>query len=118
MIKYYTILFFLYLIFVASISNADENSEGRLVAESICAICHGINGIAGTAGSSALVPNLVAQNKLYLIDKLEAYKSGKLEHHQMSLIAQMLSSEDIKNVSDWYSNIEIEIKTKIEPLNY
>ena len=36
----------------------------------------------------------------------------------MSLIAQMLSSEDIKNVSDWYSNIEIEIKTKIEPLNY
>jgi hypothetical protein len=30
----------------------------------------------------------------------------------------MLSSEDIKNVSDWYSNIEIVITTEIEPLNY
>jgi cytochrome c553 len=36
----------------------------------------------------------------------------------MSLIAQMLSSEDIKNVSDWYSKIEIEVISEIEPLNY
>ena len=118
MIKIYKILFFLHLVFITSLSKAEETSEGRLVAEGICSVCHGIDGIAGTAGSSALVPNLIAQNKLYLIEKLEAYKSGKLEHHQMSLIAQMLSSEDIKNVSDWYSNIEIEIKTEIEPLNY
>ena len=28
------------------------------------------------------------------------------------------SSEDIKNVADWYSKIEIEVKSEIEPLNY
>jgi len=99
-------------------SNAEEASVGRIIAEGICAVCHGIDGIAGTAGSSALVPNLIAQNKIYMIEKLEAYKSGKLEHHQMSLIAQMLSSEDIKNVSNWYSKIEIEVKSEIAPLNY
>ena len=118
MIQFYKIIFFLPLIFITSISKAEETSEGRLVAEGICAVCHGIDGIAGTAGSSALVPNLIAQNRLYMIDKLEAYKSGKLEHHQMSLIAQMLSSEDIKNVADWYSKIEIDVKSEIEPLNY
>jgi cytochrome c553 len=118
MIKFYKFFLFSVLICIVSISKAEEPSEGRLVAEGICAVCHGIDGIAGTAGSSALVPNLVAQNKLYLIEKLKAYKSGKLEHHQMSLIAQMLSSEDIKNVSEWYSKIEIEVKSEIEPLNY
>ena len=118
MIKCYNLFLFLVVICIVSVSSAEEPSEGRIVAEGICAVCHGIDGIAGTAGSSALVPNLVAQNKLYLIDKLKAYKSGKLEHHQMSLIAQMLSSEDIKNVSDWYSKIEIEVKSEIEPLNY
>jgi cytochrome c553 len=118
MIKCYKFFLFLVLISIVSLCKAEEPSEGRVIAEGICAVCHGIDGIAGTAGSSALVPNLVAQNKLYLIEKLKAYKSGKLEHHQMSLIAQMLSSEDIKNVSDWYSNIEIVITTEIEPLNY
>ena len=36
----------------------------------------------------------------------------------MSLIAQMLSDDDIKNVGEWYSSIEIDIITEIEPLDY
>ena len=36
----------------------------------------------------------------------------------MSLIAQMLSDDDIKNVAEWYSSIEIDVITEIEPLNY
>ena len=108
----------LFILFSSNVGYAGDISKGKLVAEGICSICHGISGIAGSAGNSALVPNLVAQNKLYLIDKLNSYKSGQLEHHQMSLIAQMLSDEDIKNVSEWYSSIEIDIITEIEPLNY
>ena len=117
MYKFYKILI-LFLLLSSSMSYAEDTSKGRLVAEGICSICHGINGIAGSAGNSALVPNLIAQNKLYLIDKLTSYKNGKLEHHQMSLIAQMLSDDDIKNVAEWYSSIEIDVITEIEPLNY
>ena len=90
---------------------ADENlDKGKVIAENICSVCHGVNGQANTGGNSVLVPHLTAQNEFYLIEKLKDYKSKKLEHHQMSLIADMLSVEDIKNVSRWYSSIKIEIE--------
>jgi len=69
-----------------------------------------LDGQAASGGNSVLVPNITAQAKDYLIAKLKDYKSGKINHPQMSLIAQMLSNEDIENVSEWYSRIEIEIK--------
>ena len=90
---------------------ADENlDKGKVIAENICSVCHGVNGQANTGGNSVLVPNLTAQNEFYLIEKLKDYKSKKLEHHQMSLIADMLSVDDIKNVSKWYSSIKIQIQ--------
>ena len=90
---------------------ADQNlDKGKAIAENICSVCHGVNGQANTGGNSVLVPHLTAQNELYLIEKLKDYKSKKLKHHQMSLIADMLSVDDIKNVSKWYSSIKIEIE--------
>ncbi len=90
---------------------ADENlDKGRTIAENICSVCHGVNGQANTGGNSVLVPHLTAQNEFYLVEKLKDYKSKKLEHHQMSLIADMLSVDDIKNVSKWYSSIKINIE--------
>ena len=90
---------------------ADEKlDKGKVIAENICSVCHGVNGQANTGGNSVLVPHLTAQNEFYLIEKLKDYKSKKLEHHQMSLIADMLSSDDIENVSRWYSSIKIEIE--------
>ena len=88
----------------------DTISKGKSIAENICSVCHGVNGQANTGGNSVLVPHLTAQNEFYLIEKLKDYKSKKLEHHQMSLIADMLSVEDIKNVSKWYSSIKVEIE--------
>ena len=90
---------------------ADENlDKGKAIAENICSVCHGVNGQANTGGNSVLVPHLTAQNEFYLIEKLKDYNSKRLEHHQMSLIADMLSIDDIKNVSKWYSSIKIEIE--------
>jgi cytochrome c553 len=79
------------------------------VVEKICQVCHGLYGQATGAGSSVLSPNITAQQKDYLIAKLRSYKSGKIQHHQMNIIASMLSDEDIQNVAEWYSSIEIEI---------
>ena len=42
--------------------------------------------------------------------KLKDYKSGKINHPQMSLIAQMLTEEQILNVSEWYSKISVQLK--------
>tara|TARA_B100001079_G_C16361717_1_gene493232 strand:+ start:807 stop:1151 length:345 start_codon:yes stop_codon:yes gene_type:complete len=83
---------------------------GKEKSATVCSACHGLDGQAASGGNSVLVPNITAQAKDYLIAKLKDYKSGKINHPQMSLIAQMLSDEDIENVAEWYSRIEIEIK--------
>ena len=50
------------------------------------------------------------QEKEYLIVKLKDYKSGKINHPQMSLITLMLTDDDIENVAEWYSKIKISIE--------
>ena len=119
------LIFIIFLIF--STANADEKKSkaetgatvqsnlssglqnGKKKAQQICSACHGMNGVAASGGNSVIVPNLTAQHKDYLIVKLTEYKNGKLQHAQMSVIAGMLSEEDIDNVSEWYSRIKIKI---------
>ena len=82
---------------------------GKLKAEQICSACHGVDGIAASGGNSPMVPNISGQNKGYLAMKLKEYKTNKIEHPQMSMIAQMLTEEDILNVSEWYSSIKVKV---------
>ena len=82
---------------------------GKLKAAQICSACHGMNGTASSGGNSPLVPNISGQNKDYLIVKLKEYKTNKIQHPQMSMIAQMLTDDDINNVSLWYSSIKVKV---------
>ena len=61
-------------------------------------------------GTIAGAPNLSGQKYDYLVIQLEAYRDAKRHHPQMSLIAQMLSDEDIRNVAKWYSSIKITVE--------
>ena len=106
--KVFIILIITY--FIPNISFSGDLRLGKEIATTICSTCHGINGKATTGGNSAITPNITAQQKDYLIAKLKDYKSLKIDHPQMSLIAQMLNDEDIENVSEWYSSIIISIK--------
>ena len=96
---------------------ADDLVLGKQKVEVVCSACHGMDGQAASGGNSPLTPNITAQQKEYLIAKLKDYKSGKINHPQMSLIAQMLSDEDIKNVAEWYSAIEIKITLPFEEVD-
>ena len=87
----------------------EELRQGKAKVQVICSACHGLDGVAASGGNSVIIPNLTAQHKDYLIAKLKDYKSGKINHPQMTLIAQMLTDEDIENVSEWYSRIKVEI---------
>ena len=82
---------------------------GKAKAETLCSACHGLNGVAASGGNSVIIPNLTAQHKDYLIAKLKDYKSNKINHPQMTIIAQMLTDEEISAVSEWYSRIKIRI---------
>jgi cytochrome c553 len=111
MIKLYLVFSIIVLTNVHSVYSEDQIGKGKEIAENICSVCHGVNGQASSGGNSVLVPHLTAQNEYYLIEKLKEYKSKKIEHHQMSLIADMLSIDDIKNVSKWYSSIKVTIES-------
>ena len=87
---------------------------GKEKAATVCSTCHGMDGQATSGGNSALTPNITAQEKEYILTKLKDYRSGKIDHPQMSLIAQMLTDDDIENVSQWYSKIKISIELPLE----
>ncbi len=109
------IIFFLLLIFaIPNHLYAGDLLLGKEKAATTCSGCHGIDGQATSGGNSSLTPNITAQQKEYILEKLKDYKSGKINHPQMSLIAQMLSDKDIENVAEWYSNIKISIKLPLE----
>ena len=91
-------------------ANLSESLKaGKLKAAQICSACHGLNGTAASGANSPLVPNISGQNKDYLIVKLKEYKNNKIQHPQMSMIAQMLTDKDIEDVSNWYSSIKVEV---------
>ena len=44
-----------------------------------------------------------------MVARLKAYKAGEIKHPQMSVVAQMLTEQDINDVAEWYSKIKIQI---------
>jgi len=64
-----------------------ELKEGKRIAMTVCGSCHGVDGIA--------------------TERLKGYKSGKIKHDQMSMIAQMISEKDIDSVASWYSSLQV-----------
>ena len=87
----------------------DELRLGKEKAQTICSACHGLDGVAASGGNSVIIPNLTAQHKDYMIARLQDYKTNRIPHPQMSIIAQMLTDEEIVAVSEWYSRIKITI---------
>jgi len=84
-------------------------AAGRIKADQVCANCHGLDGQAASGGNSAMSPKLTAQRREYLVARLRAYRTGSLEHPQMTLVARMISEQDIENVAAWYSSLKIEL---------
>ena len=91
------------VIFSVFPATAADLAAGKAKAEMVCQTCHGMDG----RGNTAMVGNIGGQQKQYLVKQLQDYRSGQRQHAQMSIIAQMLSPEDIDNVTEWYSSIKV-----------
>lgn len=71
----------------------------------MCAVCHGIDGIAKQPDAA----NLAGESTIYLTRQLEAFRAGERKHEQMSIIAQGLSDEDIGDLAAWYSSLKVTV---------
>lgn len=70
-----------------------------------CVACHGENGLAQVEDA----PNLAGETSIYLDTQLKAFKRGKRSHAVMTGIAEGLSDDEIRAVSEYFSAIELEI---------
>jgi cytochrome c553 len=77
---------------------------GRQKAE-VCVVCHGLDGLAKIPEA----PNLAGQSEGYLIEQINAFKSGERKNEMMSVVVQDLSPTDIENLAAYYSGIEISV---------
>lgn len=102
---------FLPLLFVFAglfISSADagDPAAGKQKAQQSCQTCHGLNGV----GLSPMIANISGQKEFYIISQLQAFRSGKRQHQQMSIIAGMLKDKDIEDLAAWYSGLKVTVE--------
>lgn len=75
-----------------------DAGAGKSVA-AVCAACHGKAGMS----VNPVWPNLAGQHANYLVNSLEAFKSGTRKNDMMSGMAAGLSDADMRNVAAYFA---------------
>ena len=102
-----TVLGFSILLAAAPVAQAADLEAGKAKVATVCAACHGANGVS----VSDAIPNLAAQRAGYLKAQLKAFKDGTRKPQAatsptaiMNAIAAQLSAEDIANVAAYFAS--------------
>jgi cytochrome c553 len=92
---------------VAPFAQAADIEAGKARATTVCAACHGANGVS----VSDTIPNLAAQRAGYLEAQLKAFKDGTRKAQSatspaalMNAMAAQLSADDIANVAAYFAS--------------
>src|SRR4249920_2047376 len=92
---------------VAQVAHAADIDAGKEMAATLCAACHGVNGVS----VSDTIPNLAAQRTGYLEAQLKAFKDGTRKQPGatsptaiMNAIATQLSADNIANVAAYFAS--------------
>jgi cytochrome c553 len=82
-------------------SSADV-AEGKRVAESSCARCHGANGVSTTKGT----PHIAGQRAGYLYSQLRAYQKRPRGQSAMEGAVRFLRDDALVSVAAYYASLE------------
>ncbi len=83
-------------------ATAQDVAEGKKVAQTACASCHGINGVGGQKG----VPNIAGQRPVYLHLEMMVYQAGGRGASNMASAVKYLSDDAIMKVAAYYASRE------------
>src|SRR5205809_4932568 len=96
-----------FVLAVAPFAQAADIEAGKARAATVCAACHGANGVS----VSDAIPNLAAQRAGYLEAQLKAFKEGTRKAQSatsptaiMNAIATQLSADDIADVAAYFAS--------------
>jgi len=81
------------------------NAEAAKSKISMCAGCHGIPDYKTAYPHVYHVPMIEGQQAVYIVNALQAYKSGARSHPSMRAIAQGLSEQDMADLAAYYSSL-------------
>lgn len=81
---------------------AVEVAEGKRIAQTTCARCHGLAGVSATAG----VPHLAGQRPAYLYIELKAYQSGARGKKVMDGVVEFLGDDALVKVAAYYASLD------------
>ena len=77
-------------------------ADGKRLAESTCAGCHGENGISTTEG----VPHIAGQRSVYLYVEMKAYQSGMRRQTIMGNVVKYLNDAALVDVAAYYATLD------------
>ena len=96
-----------FLALLAATAVADANAAGNIEAGKkrayTCTGCHGIPGYKNTYPMYS-VPRIAGQSETYLVNALNAYKSGERKHPTMAAQAQSFSDQDIADIAAYLAS--------------
>jgi cytochrome c553 len=102
------VLGFSTLLFLAQVAHAADIEAGKQIAATVCAACHGANGVS--VGDT--IPHLAAQRAGYLEAQIKAFKDGTRKAPGavsptaiMSAVAAQLSAADAANVAAYFASL-------------
>ena len=92
----------------APLAQAADLAAGKLKVETVCAACHGANGVSVADN----IPNLAAQRPAYIEAQLKAFKDGARKAPSptsqiatMAAIANQLSPADMADVAAYFASL-------------
>ncbi|MBI5718475.1 MAG: cytochrome P460 family protein [Burkholderiales bacterium] len=74
---------------------------GKARAQTVCAACHGANGVSIADN----IPNLAGQRVAYIENQLRAFKAGTRKQASMNAIAAQLAPADITDVAAYFGSL-------------
>jgi len=80
----------------------EEVTEGKRLAATSCAGCHGANGI----NTNPRVPNLAGQRAAYIYIELKAYQSGARGDSAMNNAVKFLSDDALVKVAAYFASLD------------
>ena len=91
-------MFIVLSLLCAAIYTFKTSADGKTKAQ-VCGACHGADGNS----TIPMWPKLAGQNPAYMVEQLQAFKSGRRENPAMAPLAVPLAESDMLEISAYYA---------------
>ena len=91
-------MFIVLSLLCAAIYTFNASAGGKAKAQ-VCGACHGADGNS----TIPMWPKLAGQNPAYMVEQLQAFKSGRRENPAMAPLAVPLAESDMLEISAYYA---------------